>query len=298
MDHMFSNKISQFIRRPVSVLTLLLLLAMLPVQIYAQEIAEPIDATKLAWETDELRDGVVWKKYLGDDLFDARLSINIIEVDVNSAGVGFEIAYVQNELIKTSTFAERSDAIAAINGSFFNVEAGGAVVFLKVDGEIIADGAVGRNPYTENGAVGWGDDGKPVILEKPQDGWHSVNLENLMGSGPLLISNGAVKNFNNDPFNQNRHPRSAVARTSDGRFLMITVDGRSFQSYGMTIPELAQFLSDLDAVDALNLDGGGSTALWIKEKNVDGIVNYPSDNLEFDHEGERGVSNAIILIEQ
>ena len=77
---------------------------------------------------------------------------------------------------------------------------------------------------------------------------------------------------------------------------MAVVDGRSFQSYGMTIPELTQFLQELGAVDALNLDGGGSASMWVRDKKMDGIVNYPSDNFEFDHEGERGVSNALLLI--
>ena len=62
----------------------------------------------------------------------------------------------------------------------------------------------------------------------------------------------------------------------------------------MTIPELAQFFFELGADSALNLDGGGSTAMWIH--NGIGVVNYPSDNLEFDHNGERPVSNALLIV--
>lgn len=60
----------------------------------------------------------------------------------------------------------------------------------------------------------------------------------------------------------------------------------------MTIDELALLMKDLNCVNALNLDGGGSTTMWIKGK---GVVNHPSDNGKFDHEGARAVANAIIV---
>jgi exopolysaccharide biosynthesis protein len=65
----------------------------------------------------------------------------------------------------------------------------------------------------------------------------------------------------------------------------------------MTIRELAEFLKQLGAVRALNLDGGGSTTMWIDTTSRTGVVNYPSDNLEFDHAGERPISNALLIIQ-
>jgi len=277
--------------------TLLLLLAcmLLPFAVSAQ-IDSSINAKELAWEVETIAEGVQWKSYLGDGLFDARLSINIIKVELGKTDPRLKIAFNEGELIKTSTFAIENEALAAINGSFFHAEPGGSVVFMKVDGTTIVEGAVGQNPYTENGAIGWGEAGNPVILPKPESGWQTADLENVLSSGPLLLFEGKQRDFRNDPFNQNRHPRTAVAITQDNHLLLVTVDGRSFQSYGMAIPELAEFLESLGAVDALNLDGGGSTAMWIKDKKTDGIVNYPSDNFEFDHDGERGVSNALLLL--
>jgi exopolysaccharide biosynthesis protein len=270
--------------------------AFLPGNGYAQDETAAITADQLEWKTETIAEGIVWKRYRGDDLYDARLSINLVKVDLDKAPIQFKIAHVQDQLIKTSEFADEFGAVAAVNGSFFNMDSGGSVVFLKVDGEVIANGAAGRNPYTESGAIGWGEDQIPRIIQKPADGWRAEKLTNILSSGPLLIHNGEFREFNNDPFNQNRHPRTAVGITDNNQLIMAAVDGRSFQSYGMTIPELAQFFRDFGAVSALNLDGGGSTAMWIQEKNIDGIVNYPSDNFEFDHEGERGVSNALLLI--
>ena len=56
--------------------------------------------------------------------------------------------------------------------------------------------------------------------------------------------------------------------------------------------ELAQLLWALDCVDALNLDGGGSTTMWLESG---GVVNFPCDNRRFDHAGERTVANAVLV---
>jgi exopolysaccharide biosynthesis protein len=88
-------------------------------------------------------------------------------------------------------------------------------------------------------------------------------------------------------FAENRHPRTAVAKMRDGKLLMITADGRQPNvSVGMTLQELADFLVSLGAVDAINLDGGGSTAMVLDGK----LVSRPSDP-----NGERKVGDAIIV---
>jgi exopolysaccharide biosynthesis protein len=73
------------------------------------------------------------------------------------------------------------------------------------------------------------------------------------------------------------------------------VDGRTAESHGMTLPELAEFLKILKCKNALNLDGGGSTTMWIQGQPEGGIVNMPCDNRRFDHLGERSVANAIVI---
>jgi exopolysaccharide biosynthesis protein len=54
----------------------------------------------------------------------------------------------------------------------------------------------------------------------------------------------------------------------------------------------------LSCVDALNLDGGGSSTMVIRGQPNNGVVNYPSDNKKFDHEGEREVANALVVLEK
>ena len=117
-------------------------------------------------------------------------------------------------------------------------------------------------------------------------------IEDLTNGVPQLIKNGKIditweQEKASRSFAEMRHPRTAVAKLKGGKFLMITVDGRQpGVSVGMTLQELADYLFSLGATDAMNLDGGGSTTMFLDGK----VVNTPSDK-----EGERKVSDAIIV---
>jgi len=115
--------------------------------------------------------------------------------------------------------------------------------------------------------------------------------EDIIGGVPQLIKNGKVditweQEKTNLKFVETRHPRTAVAKLKDGKFLMITVDGRSETSGGISLFDLADYLLTLGATDAMNLDGGGSTTMYVDGK----VVNHPSDPT-----GERKVSDAILV---
>lgn len=108
---------------------------------------------------------------------------------------------------------------------------------------------------------------------------------------PLLIRNGKIditwqQEKTNMAFVETRHPRTAVAKLQDGKFLMLTADGRSEASGGLGLQDLAEYMLELGATDAMNLDGGGSTTMFLDGK----VVNKPSDK-----EGERKVSDAILV---
>lgn len=110
--------------------------------------------------------------------------------------------------------------------------------------------------------------------------------EDIIGAGPRLIERGAI-NVTDEHFGHAvaRHPRSAFAVTRQGTLLFYTVDGRQPSSVGMTMRELAEELAALGALEAINLDGGGSTSMV-----VNGVVrNSPSDGTE------RPVSDALLL---
>lgn len=118
-----------------------------------------------------------------------------------------------------------------------------------------------------------------------------AKAEDIVSGAPQLIKNGVIEitwqqEKQGKAFVETHHPRTAVAKLKDGKFLMVTVDGRSEESGGISLPDLAAFLLEMGATDAINLDGGGSTTMFVDGK----VVNKPSDK-----EGERKVSDAVLV---
>ncbi|MBX3281329.1 MAG: phosphodiester glycosidase family protein [Acidobacteria bacterium] len=118
-----------------------------------------------------------------------------------------------------------------------------------------------------------------------------ANAEDVTNGVPRLIRNGKIDITWNEErasksFVETRHPRTAVAILKDGKCLLLTADGRSETSGGIDLYDLADILLELGAVDAMNLDGGGSTTMVLDDK----VVNQPSDK-----GGERKVGDALIV---
>ena len=111
----------------------------------------------------------------------------------------------------------------------------------------------------------------------------------VIGGNPLLVSGGAVPAADVDGSGPyfGRNPRTIVGVRGDGKILLVVVDGRHpGYSVGMTLREAADLMVSLGATDAINLDGGGSSTMWL-----DGIVaNRPSDDTE------RPVSSALVVL--
>ncbi len=132
--------------------------------------------------------------------------------------------------------------------------------------------------------------GLEPVDDLPRNPWRDA--EDILGAGPKLVTAGRVDITGErekiaPAFVTDRHPRSAIASLADGRVLLVVVDGRQPElSVGMSLDELARVLIELGAVDAINLDGGGSTTMVVKGK----LLNHPSDPT-----GERPVSDAIVI---
>lgn len=233
------------------------------------------------------------------NLFLANQNISIIEVKNKGNAPIFNFGYEVKELKTTSTFGKENNAVAAINGTFFDVKNGGSVDFIKVNGKVISANQLDKNNKRarhQQAAVVI-KNGKLSI--KKWDGsatWEDgITAENVMNSGPLLLFNAQNEVLDSTDFNKLRHPRSAVGIKPNGKIILLTVDGRHENAAGMSLFELAKVMKWLGCSSAINLDGGGSTTLWIDDSATSRVVNYPSDNKKWDHEGERKVANVILL---
>ncbi len=129
-------------------------------------------------------------------------------------------------------------------------------------------------------------------LYRKQDDQKWRTAQNILGAGPQLIRAGKIDITDKQEkmianFATDRHPRTALAQLDSGKILLLTVDGRQpGVSVGMSLQTLAELLLQFGAVEAINLDGGGSTTMVLHNK----IVNKPSDQT-----GERPVSDAILV---
>jgi hypothetical protein len=126
-----------------------------------------------------------------------------------------------------------------------------------------------------------------------QNQWNRA--DNIISGTPQLIRNGRIEitrelEGNGQKFVTDRHPRTAIAKLKDGKLLLVVVDGRQPNySTGMSLNSLAELLLEFGAVEAINLDGGGSSAMVVESK----LVNKPSDAA-----GERAVSDALMVLER
>lgn len=273
----------------------------------------PNDSTIIvnaAWHTVPLASGVVWKKihWTQKELFGSNQSINILETRLRNRKVRFALASADSLtkqdktkgiLAKTSQLALKNDALAAVNGGFFDVKNGGSVDYLKINGQVI-DTTRGGSPnnltFHSQAAITIHNNRVAIVKGDKKWGWEkSLRADNVLLTGPLLMLNGQTETLEKTPFNTNRHPRTCACLTHDKRLLVITIDGRTNQAYGMSLPELTFLTKQLGCRDAINFDGGGSTTLYIKGQPEHGVVNYPCDNRLFDHAGERAVSNIFFI---
>lgn len=114
------------------------------------------------------------------------------------------------------------------------------------------------------------------------------NVKHIISGGPYLVKNGNVfVDISEEKLLAigGRNPRSAIGYTSDNNLIIVAVDGREGSSIGLTLTELANFMKSLGCVNAINLDGGGSTVMYVNGQ----IVNTPPQN------GGIALSNAVVI---
>ena len=262
-----------------------------------QTVSDSLAIVSAQWKIESPQKGIIHKYVSIPRLYQVPQSISLIEID---PGAGLKVGVtVSDKMRETSKMASEQGAIAAINGSYFDMKRGNSVCFLKVDRQVVDTTTLGEFARRVTGAVSIRKGKMKIIswnrqIEKQYKGKKGI----VLASGPLMLKDGRYYDWSlcEKDFIRTKHPRSAVALTKDGKILFITVDGR-FPKHagGVSIPELAHLIRILGGKDAINLDGGGSTTLWLSGAPDNGIVNYPCDNKRFDHRGERTVPNILYV---
>lgn len=200
----------------------------------------------------------------------------ILVVDLGAPGVRLGSTKTTERKRTTSSYAKLVGAAAAVNGDFFSYAT------YSTSGLSAGGGAqwAGTKDNTYSGTLAF-DDAKRVELS---DASKTVTfdptwMKGVVSGHPQLVNGGTAIASNPDGAAcTTRNPRSAVGITADKKKLIVTVvDGRSSISAGMTCTELAALMKSFGADDAFNLDGGGSSTMYLRGT---GIVNKPSDGTE------------------
>ena len=137
----------------------------------------------------------------------------------------------------------------------------------------------------------------PELLHLPKtekrrgikDRW---KMKTAVGGGPVVLQNGIIRITNNDELKfvdkaiNDKHPRTAMGYTKDGKLIILMIEGRNTVAHGATLGQEAQILKDLGCWEALNLDGGGSSCMVVNGKETI----KPSDK-----EGQRAVPAVFII---
>lgn len=249
-----------------------------------------------AWQVVELAPGVTWRKKVYANYAGGRQTINVLEVAPSLAGP-FLRPYLKRGggCIRPSRIGAEQGALAAMNAGFFDTGPGTCppLDLVKADGEVLS---YNRLTGAAQRSVGWTEDRETLVawVDKDRD-WPAV-VDGL-GAYPSLVTAGTIRlePDRDTDFFDGRHPRTALGVKADGTVLLVVVDGRTAAGVGMTLTALAQHMLNLGAVDAVNLDGGGSTSLWLRDQSINGVVNHPSDNGAADHFGERAVSDILLV---
>ncbi|MDR2802272.1 MAG: phosphodiester glycosidase family protein [Prevotellaceae bacterium] len=267
----------------------------------AQAFAQPsaVEVSKILseapWQTKEITRNITLRQ-VQLTLFDAQQSISILEI-VPDAAVQPGIHDVSDTLVGTSELCRQADAIAGVNASFFDMKNGGAVDFVRINGTVLHETAQ-RTPRN-NAALAIDAPAVRILARDTANvAWEqTIDSKNVLVAGPLIMKDGLPAPLQKNAFNENRHPRTFVAIKGNGVVLLVVVDGRNVHAAGMSIAELYVLSKALGCRDAMNFDGGGSSTMYVRGENENGVVNFPSDNKLFDHRGERPVANIIYVKE-
>ncbi|MEQ9460701.1 MAG: phosphodiester glycosidase family protein [Phycisphaeraceae bacterium] len=207
--------------------------------------------------------------------------------------------------LPTNTWAQNNNLILATNANFYGFlkEGGTDLIGLSV-----SEGTVVSPPrISDNGpdpAIAFTHDSKVIIanLGPAQLPFIEDAVAGVGGSetssnqlGTLLVTNGQNTGHTARVQPTNRHPRTAAGVDASGSTLILAViDGRrEGWSVGVTLPELADIMIDAGAIDAVNLDGGGSSSFYFDRAAWLGTDEPPVTNLPSDAKGWRAVANHL-----
>ena len=195
--------------------------------------------------------------------------------------------YGTNVTAKTSVTAANNNAILAVNGDYYGANS---------TGYVIRNGVVYRDTVREdssNGDLAIYKDGSFKIIYEDEisaDQLVKDGVVNLLAFGPSVVENGEIVVDTNSEVGQSMasNPRTAIGIIDENHYIIVVSDGRTSESQGLSLYELAEVMKSYGVKTAYNLDGGGSSTLYFNGQ----VINKPTTNGNI---SERTVSDIVYI---
>lgn len=193
--------------------------------------------------------------------------------------------YGRNIKETTSVMAQNNNAIFAINGDYYG---------FRDYGYVIRNGVLYRETANEdNDALVIDNDGNFSIVNESEVTANELLNEGawqVLSFGPALIEEGEVVVGKNDEVSQAKtsNPRTAIGQVDELHYIVIVADGRTSESEGLSLYELAQAMKEYNCTTAYNLDCGGSSTMYFNGE----VINNPTSGRSI---GERSVSDIVYI---
>ncbi len=205
------------------------------------------------------------------------IDVHVTRVDLTNPEVMVVASREEEKGLTVSDYAKKAKALVAINADYFDQN-------LNPSGLALGPCGVweGTKDTENRGVVAVGSGRAAVYPQKEVLAEPEQWMQTAVSGWPMLVKNctplTATELPGSDSFTRSPHPRTAVGVSEDGATLYFVVaDGRREGVPGMTLARLARFMAEeLGTCSAMNLDGGGSSAMWVEDE----IVNQPSDKKE------------------
>ena len=193
--------------------------------------------------------------------------------------------YGRNIIDTTSDMAEENNAVLAINGDYYGA---------RQSGYVIRNGVVYRNQGSNGEDMVISKDGSLSFISESDTTTDSLIQKQawqVLSFGPVLVENGEVAVTENDEVGMAMasNPRTAIGTVAKNHYLFVVSDGRTSESAGLSLYELANFMKSLGATNVYNLDGGGSSTMVFQGE----VVNNPTTN--GNKISERAVSDILYI---
>ena len=193
--------------------------------------------------------------------------------------------YGRNITDTTSDMAEENNAVLAINGDYYGA---------RQSGYVIRNGVVYRNQGNNGEDMVISKDGSLSFISESDTTTDSLIQKQawqVLSFGPVLVENGQIAVTENDEVGMAMasNPRTAIGTVAKNHYLFVVSDGRTSESAGLSLYELANFMKSLGATNVYNLDGGGSSTMVFQGE----VVNNPTTN--GNKISERAVSDILYI---